>query len=451
MRRGVGLLGFVLLALLGLQGAAAADEPPGLVVTTDSDGHDVVSVAVADDGSFKGSITVTNTAASAYRVSAEGVTVEPSTCAMAVAPGEVPAHRTVTLSVSSKNCKLGDESTVHLTFESTTSGGSGGDLTLPLAVEKKSEGVSVGGLLPPFLTAAILAALLVTLLKVVGYRDQRIQSVDAAGLPRWKPGPEPQGPETEGVTLTTPVAGLPSGWTFKDSWASNLSVGATVFVALFGSKDVLDAIFGKTPEGTTARLLIAGAIAALFVGLAPLVLKTIGKSTVPTVGGLLAAAFFTLVGVIGQILATAWIFTTDSPVAGPGVLPTYIFDKDNIVTSVLTAALIGFLLFYGYWTIHVLLAEAFPAPGKKAPTPVPNELLYAAAIAGSPGWEHSSIGDRLKAAKEAARAAAEEAAAKAGEAAADGSSTPEQTQLIMDLAELSVTSGPSRRLYSGIL
>ena len=43
------------------------------------------------------------------------------------------------------------------------------------------------------------------------------------------------------------------GLDFKDSWASNLSVGTTIFVALFGSDEILKAILGDAPDETSSH------------------------------------------------------------------------------------------------------------------------------------------------------------------------------------------------------
>jgi hypothetical protein len=54
-------------------------------------------------------------------------------------------------------------------------------------------------------------------------------------------------------------------------------------------------------------LAVAGALAAVFVAIGPLLLKAIGPdSTVPTVTGMLVAGFVTLTGTLGQVTTVTW-------------------------------------------------------------------------------------------------------------------------------------------------
>ncbi len=379
------LLGSAAAVVASAQSGWAADDgPPGLVVTTDSDGLVAVDVSRSDDGGFSGTLTLSNTTESSYPLTIEGVG-DLDTCPLTVSPSTLPPYRTTTVKIATKQgCEISDGGeAVVLAF------GDSAD-TLEVAVtEDATEAVGLSTLLPWFgwAAGASVAALLILYLSVIRPRTyHKSQGGKLAYQAKTKDGIEVWEPVTAELTLGTEVTGAPSGWTFKDSWASNLSVGTTVFIALFGSEDILSALFGDAPEETLSRLLIVGAVAGLLVGLAPLVIKTMGSTTEPTVGGLLAGALFTLTGVLGQILAISWILRKDELTDAeaedwlPVQLGALVKDRDEV--AIIGVALSLFLLFYAFWTLRVLIIQAFPSPGddRTSPDPVPNDLLLVAAL-----------------------------------------------------------------------
>lgn len=109
-----------------------------------------------------------------------------------------------------------------------------------------------------------------------------------------------------GFTKTMPYLG--TDWSFKDSWVSNVTLGAGVLVGLIGSSSALESIVGSTPGNNVLGFLaVAGTGSAILVTLGPLFLKVIGSETeVPTVGGTLVASFVVLGGTLAQISALAW-------------------------------------------------------------------------------------------------------------------------------------------------
>ncbi len=110
--------------------------------------------------------------------------------------------------------------------------------------------------------------------------------------------------EPRELEWSTELVGLETGWSFSDSWASSVTVGTTVLVALLAASDVLEAVLGKKPEEALSLFVVASAIATALVAIAPLVLKAVGKKTsVPTIGGTLFAALLTLTGTGGQLAA----------------------------------------------------------------------------------------------------------------------------------------------------
>jgi hypothetical protein len=91
-----------------------------------------------------------------------------------------------------------------------------------------------------------------------------------------------KGNKTNRVRAADEIPDLEAGWSLTESWASNLSVLATAFAALFGGSAILESVLGDEPELAVARVLIAGAVATLLVALAPLVLAAVGKSSTPS-------------------------------------------------------------------------------------------------------------------------------------------------------------------------
>jgi len=91
-------------------------------------------------------------------------------------------------------------------------------------------------------------------------------------------------------------------WSFKDSWASNVTLGGAVLTGIFGSSDVVKALLGEEVDGSIALATVGSAAAAAFVGAGPLLLlatKTTGGAV--TAGGLLFASAVTLTGAYGEL------------------------------------------------------------------------------------------------------------------------------------------------------
>jgi hypothetical protein len=105
-----------------------------------------------------------------------------------------------------------------------------------------------------------------------------------------------------------PLNILKTDWSFGDNWASTVSLGSSVLVALLGTSEVLEALIGSKPEDSVMGLLtVVAALSGILVAIGPLFLKVIGPDTsVPTVLGVLVAAFVTLGGALAQIVALVW-------------------------------------------------------------------------------------------------------------------------------------------------
>jgi hypothetical protein len=109
------------------------------------------------------------------------------------------------------------------------------------------------------------------------------------------------------IGLRTPLRALGTDWSFKDNWISSVTVGSTLLLALLASSSVLEAALGSDSKTALSQMAVAAAIAAVFVGISPLIVKVIGDDlSVPTVGGTLAAAVVTTAAALGQIIVVTW-------------------------------------------------------------------------------------------------------------------------------------------------
>lgn len=75
------------------------------------------------------------------------------------------------------------------------------------------------------------------------------------------------------VRLNTTLPFLGAKWSFKDSWAANVTLVSAVFTGLFGSSDLLKSAAGAEAPSTLALITIASGIGVAFVGLGPLLLQ----------------------------------------------------------------------------------------------------------------------------------------------------------------------------------
>lgn len=111
---------------------------------------------------------------------------------------------------------------------------------------------------------------------------------------------------------------LDSGWSLKESWASNVTAIAAVLTGVFGSTDIATALLGDDAEKSIALAIVGAAVATGFVAAGPVVLNAIrgrkkvdpaavdesaaaDKKKYPLVGGLLAATAVTLTGAFGEL------------------------------------------------------------------------------------------------------------------------------------------------------
>ena len=128
----------------------------------------------------------------------------------------------------------------------------------------------------------------------------RVGEVKGSDEASFVDGWNPLGPTYE-------LKGLGTNWSFKDAWIGNVTVGASLLVALFASSGTFGDAIGPTAKPALTAMAVAAAAASVFVGLAPLIIKAVGSDlSYTTVAGMLAAALFTVFGTIGQISAYTW-------------------------------------------------------------------------------------------------------------------------------------------------
>lgn len=105
---------------------------------------------------------------------------------------------------------------------------------------------------------------------------------------------------TSNASKELPYVG--DAWTFKDSWATNVTAAGAIVVGVLASTDVLEALLGDDAESVVALVAAGAAISLGFAAAGGLVAAAgVTSSGKPTVWGFLAGAILTLTGVAGQI------------------------------------------------------------------------------------------------------------------------------------------------------
>jgi hypothetical protein len=185
-----------------------------------------------------------------------------------------------------------------------------------------------------------------------------------------------------------PLQYLESTWSFKESWASNVTVAAGLLAGLFGSSEVVTAL-GEHAKSSFALATVGAAVAAALVAAGPLILlssKT-GEDFL-TVKGLLAACAVTLAAGFGEI----WVLFR----AGERLAVGGHWQDWAGAMAALTALL---LAWYAVRSIPPVIRTGQTEP----PTPPPSDTLTAAkmiveAIKAAPGVDTARVDTALKAA-----------------------------------------------------
>jgi hypothetical protein len=160
------------------------------------------------------------------------------------------------------------------------------------------------------------------------------------------------------------LVNLPDDWSFSESWATNITVGAALLTGIFGNTETVKAFLGDDAESSIALATVGAAVAVAFAGAGGVVLLAF-KQRLPvsgyTVFGMLAAASVTLAGAFGEI----WIlFFTVKDLDLGGVQHYVVY---------VTVGATALLVIYAFRS----LLEVIP-PGTLNPAPTTAEKVTAA-------------------------------------------------------------------------
>lgn len=117
------------------------------------------------------------------------------------------------------------------------------------------------------------------------------------------------------VGPSTPLPYLGATWSFKDSWAANVTLVSAVFSGIFGSSDLLKSVTGAEAPSTLAVITIASAIGVALVGLGPLVLQALRNDKSEVIAGALFLSASIAVGAAGGLVLII-IRSVDNVVSG---------------------------------------------------------------------------------------------------------------------------------------
>lgn len=147
--------------------------------------------------------------------------------------------------------------------------------------------------------------------------------------------------------LTTPLKGLESSWSFKESWATNATAASGLFIGVLGSSEFLKAVLEPKAEAAIGVATVAGLIATSLVGAAGILILALRGtgSTETTVGGLLAGTVVALGAAGGQI----WAITIELETVNLGVI-----DWGKYIVAGLASLL---LALYAFTSIRGLLKQ----------------------------------------------------------------------------------------------
>ena len=386
MTRSARVLAVVVAVLAcGWGSSAGADD---LVV----DGTTVT--ATSKDGKTAAEVAVINVGPAAVNLPATSTT--PSGCLVSISPTTVPAKQSTEVTLTLQpGCPT--DKTVSVDLD-----GAGG---APIVIVNPAQATAASSDWTP-LSGAALALVVglwgLTVLKgvpsprtttreeieaaeasytrVKSIVTARVADLDPLAALGWKklvevPLPQP-------YTLRSTVANLEAGWSFKDSWVSNLSVATTAFLSLATSADLFTAILGKEPKTALGVMTVGGLVAVVVIGLGNTLVKLVGPSTkVVTVGGLLLS---TVLVVFGAGLQTVTVGVAAADALGRGATV-------SIAALVLTVAVCAGLVAYGGKTLGEAIRDGVAAPTSPG---IPADALEA--WVASSDWEKQLVLLRIR-------------------------------------------------------
>jgi hypothetical protein len=191
------------------------------------------------------------------------------------------------------------------------------------------------------------------------------------------------------LTRVSPFNGLPyleSTWSFKDSWASNITVAGGLLTGLLGSSDVLDPVFGDDAKPALALATVGAAVAVALAGagaLAALALRKKadgGARDVFTPFGLVIAGAITVAAAGGEL----WVVLK----AGDELDLGWFGDRLPLATYVLGAL----LALYAIRSIAATIrAGSTPPPQAPPSDAILSAVLVLEGLRGVPGVEPGVI------------------------------------------------------------
>ena len=190
------------------------------------------------------------------------------------------------------------------------------------------------------------------------------------------------------------VGNLAAGWSFKDSWVSNLTIGTTAFVALTTSVDAFTAFLGEAPKAALGVMTVAGLVSGVLIALAVTISKLTGPSADKvSVGGLITATALTAgaagfqTGTVGAATALAFGLPTDWFPPEVGSVPLL-----SWLSLLLTIVVGGVLAAYVGRSLRQLLARGYldnvPA--------LPPDALEAWDVAPNSKWQAQYVEQRIR-------------------------------------------------------
>jgi hypothetical protein len=219
-----------------------------------------------------------------------------------------------------------------------------------------------------FVGALVVAAFLMTV------TWKRAKGDVTAGLSKGK---------VENPSWRSPLPYLKDTWSFKDSWASNVTLVAGLLAGVFGSSSVLKGVLGDKTEESLTLATIGGAVSAGLIGLAGVVAigcKTMEDGKFTPRGVLIGSAV--ALGAAGGQIVVVYLSAKELDVG--------LSDHLLFAFAVVSLVILGW---YGYASVKgVLVQGATPIPTPEhdpVAEPVSETVFSAALIAASANPELS--------------------------------------------------------------
>ncbi len=187
------------------------------------------------------------------------------------------------------------------------------------------------------------------------------------------------------------LSGLETSWSFRDSWATNVTAAGGLVATVLGSSSFLNDVLGSGGQDAIGIATIAGVISLALIGAAGVLVLTVKNpdEAETSIGGLLAGTSVALGAAGGQVWAVT-LALHDVDLGAAGTLKW-------IAAGLATLLLVG----YAFTSVYGLLtlgATSVAVGDPLSPPPAP-ELVAAAilAAAGDGQVTHQSVTEVLTA------------------------------------------------------